>query len=91
MYWSMEKKPLEREKKRKDGPSRVDTPTAVFFFTSQFYGVCGYLLDSLSAWDHSYTLLKPEQARFGRFYGIMFFRKDLPQTEGRRDADLGSV
>ena len=36
MYWSMEKKPLEREKKRKDGPSRVDTPTAVFFFTSQF-------------------------------------------------------
>ena len=53
------------------------------------YGVCGYLLDSLSAWDHSdtETLLKPEQAHFGCFYGIMFFRKDSPQTEGRRDAD----
>ena len=51
------------------------------------YGVCGYLLDSLSAWDHSDTLLKPEQAHFGRFYGIMFFRKDSPQTEERRDAD----
>ena len=44
------------------------------------YGVCGHLLDSLSAWDHSDTLLKPEQAHFGRFYGIMFFRKDSPQT-----------
>ena len=53
------------------------------------YGVCGHLLDSLSAWDHSVTLLKPEQARFGRFYGIMFFRKASPQTEGRRHADPG--
>ena len=52
------------------------------------YGVCGHFPDSLSAWDHSDTLLKPEQARSGRFYGIMFFRKDPPQTEGRRDADL---
>ena len=52
------------------------------------YGVCGHLLDSLSAWDHSDTLLKPEQARFGRFYGMMFFRKASPQTEGRRNAHL---
>ena len=51
------------------------------------YDVCGHLLDSLSACDHSATLMKPEQARFGRFYGIMFFRKASPQTEGRRDAD----
>ena len=51
-------------------------------------GVCGHLLDSLSAWDHSDTLLKPEQARFGRFYGIMFFWQDRPQTEGRCHADL---
>ena len=35
--------------------------------------------------------MKPEQARFGRLYVRMFFRKDPPQTrntEGRRDADL---
>ena len=52
------------------------------------HGVCGHLLDPPSGWDHSGTLLKPEQARFGRFYGIVFFRKASPQTEGRRDADL---
>ena len=56
------------------------------------YGVYGHLLDSLSALGHSDTLLKPEQARFGRFNGTyvfsMFFRKASPQTEGRRDADL---
>ena len=51
------------------------------------YGVCGHLLDSLSAWGHSVTLFKPEQAHFGRFYAIMFFRKASPQTEGRRHAD----
>ena len=50
-------------------------------------GVCGHLLDSLPAWDHFDTLLKPEQAHFGRLYEIMFFRKGSPQTEGRRDAD----
>ena len=27
-------------------------------------------------------------ARLSRFGVIMFFRKDPPQTEGRRDADL---
>ena len=52
------------------------------------YGVCGHLLDSLSACDHSATLMKPEQAHFGRLYVRMFFWKDLPQTEGRRNADL---
>ena len=52
------------------------------------YGVYGHLLDSLSAWGHSVTLFKPEQARFGRLYASMFFRKASPQTEGRRDADL---
>ena len=52
------------------------------------YGVCGHLLDSLSACDHSATLMKPEQAHFGRLYVRMFFRKASPQTEGRRHADL---
>ena len=52
------------------------------------YGVCRHLLDSLSACDHSATLMKPEQARFGRLNVIMFFRKASPQTEGRRHADL---
>ena len=52
------------------------------------YGVCGHLLDSLSACDHSATLMKPEQAHFGRLYVRMFFRKASPQTEGRRNADL---
>ena len=52
------------------------------------YGVYGHLLDSLSAWGHSVTLFKPEQARFGRLYASMFFRKASPQTEGRRNADL---
>ena len=47
------------------------------------YGVYGHLLDSLSAWGHSATLFKPEQARFGRFYVSMFFRKNrLRQKEG---------
>ena len=32
--------------------------------------------------------MKPEQAHFGRLYVRMFFWKDLPQTEGRRNADL---
>ena len=37
------------------------------------YGVCGHLLDSLSACDHSVTLMKPEQARFGSFWGPYVF------------------
>ena len=42
------------------------------------------LLDSLSACDHSATLMKPEQARFGSFGVVMFFRQDLPKRkEGR--------
>ena len=47
------------------------------------YGVCGHLLDSLSVWGHSASLSKPEQAQFGRFYGIMFFRQDSLKSEGR--------
>jgi hypothetical protein len=40
---------------------------------------------------HSATLMKQvtEQARFGSFWGHHVFRKDSPQTEGRRDTDLG--
>ena len=52
------------------------------------YGVCGHLLDSLSAWDHSDTLLKPEQAHFGRIlWGYVFLEGFACHTEGRRDAD----
>ena len=36
------------------------------------HDVCGHLLDSLSACDHSATLMKPEQAHFERFYGYFF-------------------
>ena len=46
------------------------------------YGVCGHLLDSLSACDHSAILMKAEQAHFGRLCVRMFFRKASPQTEG---------
>ena len=68
------------------GPSGRSPSVGTYEGWVTSYGVCGHLLDSLSAWGHSATLLKPEQARFGRFYGIMFFRKASPQTEGRRDA-----
>ena len=72
----------------RQGPSGRSPAVGTYEGWVTSYGVCGHLLDSLSAWGHSATLFKPEQARFGRFYGIMFFRKDPPQTEGRRDADL---
>ena len=53
------------------------------------YGVCGHLLDSLSACDHFATLMTPEQARFGWFGGHYVFSEGLPQTEGRRNTDPG--
>ena len=54
------------------------------------YGVCGHLLDSLSAWDHSDTLLKPEQARSGRFMGLCFFGRIRRASDGRK-ASQGSA
>ena len=69
------------------GPSGRSPAVGTYEGRVTSYGICGHPLDFLSGWDHSDTLLKPEQARFGRFYGIMFFRKASPQTEGRRDAD----
>ena len=68
------------------GPSGRSPAVGTYEGWVTSYGVCGHLLDSLSACDHSATLMKPEQARFGRFYGIMFFRKASPQTEGTRHA-----
>ena len=68
------------------GPSGRSPAVGTYEGWMTSYVVCGHLLDLLSAWDHSDTLLKPEQAHFGRLYGIMFFWKDSPQTEGRRDA-----
>ena len=73
----------------RQGPSGRSPAVGTYEGWVTSYGVCGHLLVSLSAWGHSVTLWKPEQAHFGRFYGIMFFRKDPPQTEGRRDADPG--
>ena len=70
------------------GPSGRSPAVGTYEGWVTSYGVCGHLLDSLSGWDHSGTLLKPEQARFGRFYVSMFFRKASPQTEGRRHAHL---
>ena len=72
----------------RQGPSGRSPAVGTYEGWMTYYGVCGHLLDSLSVWGHSVTLWKPEQAHFGRFYGIMFFRKASPQTEGRRDADL---
>ena len=66
------------------GPSGRSPAVGTYEGWVTSYGVCGHLLDSLSGWDHFGTLLKPEQARFGRFYGIMFFRKDRAQTEGSK-------
>ena len=54
------------------GPSGRSPAVGTYEGWMTSYDVCGHLLDSLSAWDHSDTLLKPEQARFGRFYAIMF-------------------
>ena len=70
------------------GPSGRSPAVGTYEGWVTSYGVCGHLLDSLSACDHSATLMKPEQAHFGRLYVRMFFRKASPQTEGRRDADL---
>ena len=70
----------------RQGPSGRSPAVGTYEGWVTSYGVCGHLLDSLSAWGHSVTLFKPEQAHFGRFYGIMFFRKASPQTEGRRHA-----
>ena len=71
----------------RQGPSGRSPAVGTYEGWVTSYGVCGHLLDSLSACDHSATLMKPEQAHFGRLYVRMFFRKASPQTEGRRDAD----
>ena len=69
------------------GPSGRSPAVGTYEGWVTSYGVCGHLLDSLSAWGHSATPLKPEQAHFGRFYGIMFFRQDSLKSEGRCHAD----
>ena len=67
----------------RQGPSGRSPAVGTYEGWVTSYGVCGHLLDSLSAWGHSATLFKPEQAHFGRFYGIMFFRQDSLKSEGR--------
>ena len=73
----------------RQGPSGRSPAVGTYEGWVTSYGVCGHLLDSLSVWGHSATLSKPEQAHFGRFYGIMFFRQDSLKSEGRNDADPG--
>ena len=73
----------------RQGPSGRSPAVGTYEGWVTSYGVCGHLLDSLSAWGHSATPLKPEQAHFGRFYGIMFFRQDSLKSEGRNNADQG--
>ena len=72
----------------RQGPSGRSPAVGTYEGWVTSYGVCGHLLDSLFACDHSATLMKPEQAHFGRLYVRMFFRKASPQTEGRRYAHL---
>ena len=72
----------------RQGPSGRSPAVGTYEGWVTSYGVCGHFLDSLSACDHSTTLMNAGQARFGRLYVRMFFRKALPQTEGRRNADL---
>ena len=64
------------------GPSGRSPAVGTYEGWMTSYGVYGHLLDSLSAWGHSATLFKPEQAHFGRFYVIMFFRQDSLKSEG---------
>ena len=71
----------------RQGPSGRSPAVGTYEGWVTSYGVCGHLLDSLSVWGHSVTLFKPEQAHFGRFYGIMFFRQDSLKSEGRCHAD----
>ena len=68
----------------RQGPSGRSPAVGTYEGWVTSYGVCGHLLDSLSAWGHSVTLFKPEQAHFGRFYGILCFfgRIRLRQKEG---------
>ena len=68
----------------RQGPSGRSPAVGTYEGWVTSYGVCGHLLDSLSACDHSATLMKPEQARFGRLYvRISFFgRLRLRQKEG---------
>ena len=70
------------------GPSGRSPAVGTYEGWVTSYGVCGHLLDSLSACDHSATLMKPQNKRvLGRFGVVMFFWKASPQTEGRRNAD----
>ena len=52
----------------RQGPSGRSPAVGTYEGWVTSYGVCGHLLDSLSACDHSATLMNPEQARFGRLY-----------------------
>ena len=56
----------------RQGPSGRSPAVGTYEGWVTSYGVCGHLLDSLSACDHSATLMKPEQARFGRLYVRMY-------------------
>ena len=66
------------------GPSGRSPAVGIYEGWVTSYGVCGHLLDSLSSWEHSGTLLKPLNKRvLDDFMGLCFFgRLRLRQKEG---------
>ena len=70
-----------------DGVSGHRTRVADYEGWVGIRGVCGCLPCSLCILGHLCGSLDLISTRFECLGVIMFFRKDLPQTEGRRDAD----
>ena len=72
-----------------DGESGRRTRVADYKGWVGIRGVCGCLPCSLCILGHLCGSLDLISTRFECLGVIMFFRKDRPQTEGRRDADPG--
>ena len=70
-----------------DGVSGHRTRVADYEGWVGIRGVCGCLPCSLCILGHLCGSLDLISTRFECLGVIMFFRKDLPQTEGRRNAD----
>ena len=74
----------------RQGPSGRSPAVGTYEGWVTSYGVsCGHLLDSLSACDHSATLINPEQVRLF-FVCAYVFSEGFARSDrrGRRDADL---
>ena len=72
-----------------DGVSGHRTRVADYEGWVGIRGVCGCLPCSLCILGHLCGSLDLISTRFECLGVIMLFREDLPQTEGRRDADPG--